>query len=80
MSQQQGCSSGKTQHANAGAAKRQIASTARTDRRLSAGRGAEHRRVGGRVKVAPYRCPECDFWHVGHDAAKGKRGRRLPGD
>jgi hypothetical protein len=71
MSQRQPCSSGKTQHRTAGDAQAEISSARR--RNLGRGRGADHRSVGGAVKVKPFRCPECDFWHVGHEAKKGRR-------
>lgn len=73
MKDRKTCSSGKTQHASAADARAEISGARR--RGLGPRRGAEHRRVGGPVKVLPYRCTECDYWHVGHDAMNSRRKR-----
>lgn len=52
------CGSGKVQHANAEDARRSMNRRQRNYK----GRGVL---PGGKIKA--YRCPECGWWHLGHE-------------
>jgi predicted Zn-ribbon and HTH transcriptional regulator len=60
MTTEENCPTGKTRHATADAARKGL---------RNLGRNPANRRTRGtgrpKVKVEPYRCPQCGSWHVG---------------